>query len=1105
MAEFDANGYKFTTTPSGRVRVSGPGIGAGGQIDLGPASDLNPAALESAISSPNLTPEARAALQDLAPSAQTIGSNLQAQINAPRSSAGETVAQAQRANDDQADAIAPSAGPVAAAPPTNADRFTAGDQDVNTNAPTRDLAATQSLPPITAEPGAASSSVRQQDAFDTTGVLSDDSPRVTPTQQAGAGAARDDATGSNDVVGRINSLFGGDAGRILPRGNALDAYASYTYNISIYLLSPADYRLMLTKKILPKGWQLLMQSAGAPVGGGVIPGSQLDPNIETSQAAGAAQLANLGRNQFFPLDYYIDDVSIQHLLPGRGTGSPHNSTRMTFKIYEPNGITFLPNLYKAVQQYVALSGGPGSVQNQVYTSQNFLMAIRFYGYDRDGNLVTASNTLDQQTTTDGTVIQKSSKATIEKFIPFQFSEVKFRIQNKITEYECAAVVPQNLINTGSTRGTIPYNIELTSQSLRDLLTGPTNFVSGTKSAGAAGQVVDTGDETQRLLARNPGPTTVAKSKYNPRTAQLQGSTQATATQRPPNSDADAQTGGFYGSPAPGNSPTPPKADAASQARKLTISQGLQDALNKFQAEISGPGPDKPQEYPDVYEIEIAEDVIANATIVPPGLFNPRQSAMIKAQTARESKDGETQSVDTNTKSQKIRAGLSIVQAIDQAVRQSSYILAQQLYWIDSISGKTIENATPAQTIGWFRIGLEAQPTDRYDTKRNDFAYKLKYTVAAYQVNDVKSDYFPRTQFRGRHKLYSYWFTGDNTQILNFEQSFNNLYYITQNAKSRPKTTSNYLEADRFYYQTLTSESSQGQDNMKVYDGAASAASWLYSPGDQAECKMTIVGDPAWIFQGELAFGIQNLQTNYSAWLPDGTINPTGQEILFEVVFNQPVDYDLSTGLMDAGKFNFGTDSAAREAGVAGASPAGLPRERYIYLARTCTSHFRQGRFTQDLNGALKQFPLENPKQQNKVQQQDAAAAQQSAVAEQAENRPLANNGTQSSVSDPAQLPVPYTPPSALAAGNVDNLDPYALPAEQLPEPLPSAAGGPPTSSGQPVGPAPSQESLTLAAAEGLRDSSDVELTLVSTRRADRLAREAAGYTTQTNQVMDREA
>lgn len=933
-----------------------------------------------------------------------------------RVSAGQTVAQAQRANDDRAEPVAPDAPapPLAGYAPTNADRFLP-NENVGTDEPLRPIENTQAIPPITANPGPppprlAGINGRAYRTAEPGGPPADASQQARddalPTQQQGVGSAKDDATGGGGagVTARINSLFGGEAGRIIPQGNALDAFASYTYSVSIYMLSSADYKTMLRQKTPPRGWQLLIQSGGAPVAGGQFQALDRQELQQAADGNGPITEPNLGRNQFFPLDFYIDDLVINHLTPNKGPGSPHSATNLTFKIYEPNGITFLPNLYRAVQQYVNVRGGPASVtQNKVYSSQNFLMVIRFYGYDANGNLVTVTNSNNQITSASGTVLQSAGNTTIEKYIPFQFTDIKFKVANRITEYECSAVCPQNRINTNNTRGIIPYNIELASQSLQELLTGPINFVSGTKSAGAGSQVTDTGDETARLLAPSPAPTPASPGTgYNPRTAQLANRT-TTAPTRSANSDADAQPGGFYGS-------APPKADAATRANSLTISQGLQEALNRFQAEISGPEDDKPQLYPDIYEIVIEEDILKNATLVPPGEFNPRQSAMIKAQTAKESVDGATQSVDTLSKNKPITAGTPIVQAIDLACRTSSYVLEQQLFYIDSVTGQRVDNANPIPYVAWYRIGLEAEPTEFYDTKRQDWQYRIKYSIAPYQVNQIKTDYFPRTQFQGTHKVYNYWFTGENTQVLDFQQDFNYLYYITQNAGSRPKRTSNYLEADRFYYSPLSNESSQGQENMEVYEGSAGAAAYLYSPADQSEIKLTLVGDPAWIFQGEVWSGIQGINTLRTAFLSDGTINPDGREVLFEVVFNQPVDYDLSTGLMDPGQNNLGTNTASRQAGIY-SGPSGLPRERYIYQARQCTSYFRQGKFTQQLEGVLKTFPLEDPAPAAKSAQKEKQDNINSAASQQSQSRVPVKSAMSGRT---------YTPPNGTGRGSLAN-------------------------------------------------------------------------------------
>lgn len=420
---------------------------------------------------------------ELTSAEQTIG-------NEPRTSAGQTVAQGQRANDEGANAVAPPADPAAAPAITNADRFDeTPNTDSNTNADARSLTDTQSLPPITARPGAAPGRITPpnspgqtvpagstQPDLGTGGVVSDDGASNQPTRQAGVGASSDDQTGATNsgVRAALNQRF---AGNIIPQGNVLDQYASYTYSISIYLMSATDYRQFITSpNALPGGSQLLLQSGGAPAGGGLVAVNQADTisvagssvAIEDPGQVLANQVAksNLTRNPFFSLDYYLDDVRLESAMSGKGVGQAHNVTKLQFRVIEPNGITFLDNLYRATDQYVRLSG---SAQTN-YAAQNYLMVIRFYGYDRDGNLVLSQNQpfLDP-------ISRKRIDTVVEKFIPFQINAIKFRVANKMAEYdvECAAV--RTSVAASAARGTIPYNVELTSQTLKDLLGGQAQF------------------------------------------------------------------------------------------------------------------------------------------------------------------------------------------------------------------------------------------------------------------------------------------------------------------------------------------------------------------------------------------------------------------------------------------------------------------------------------------------------------------------------------------------------------------------------------------------------------------------------------------------------
>lgn len=394
-------------------------------------------------------------------------------------SAGAVVREAQTARDDGAAAVTPPPpvkilenGRVQAEqdrPPSNAERPAPGAQDRGTDAATRTITNTQSVPPITAEPGAARSPAN-----------AGANNNARPSNQPGRGSAPDDNSGGTGVRARLNNLFGGINNRITPQENVLDNYASYTYNIAIYLMSPDDYKkLIRSKKRTVAGFQLLMMSGGAGPAGSAAPSGQVvpgDPNV-----AARDRVAGLGRNEFFSLDYYIDDVQVKSMLSGKGTGGAHNVTELKFKVIEPNGITFLDNLFAATQQYIKVSGGN---VNKNYAAQNFLMVIRFYGYDDQGNLVTVGRSGQDAAGTDVNSI-------VEKFIPFQFTGIKFRIANRVVEYDCSAVCPQNNVNTSAARGVIPYNIELQSQTLKDLLTGTQQFAAVTQGEGRATAAANT--------------------------------------------------------------------------------------------------------------------------------------------------------------------------------------------------------------------------------------------------------------------------------------------------------------------------------------------------------------------------------------------------------------------------------------------------------------------------------------------------------------------------------------------------------------------------------------------------------------------------------------
>jgi hypothetical protein len=130
---------------------------------------------------------------------------------------------------------------------------------------------------------------------------------------------------------------------------------------------------------------------------------------------------------------------------------------------------------------------------------------------------------------------------------------------------------------------------------------------------------------------------------------------------------------------------------------------------------------------------------------------------------------------------------------------------------------------------------------------------------------------------------------------------------------------------------------------------------LYSPGDNVSATLSIIGDPAWLQQGEITFGVDSKNFNFKGFNADGTINFDAQQILFEVLFNTPTDYNLNTGLMDPNVPASTNNSNSTTSASTGSQPGAL-RRSFIFLATQVTSEFVKGKFTQTLKGSkINQF------------------------------------------------------------------------------------------------------------------------------------------------------
>jgi hypothetical protein len=305
------------------------------------------------------------------------------------------------------------------------------------------------------------------------------------------------------------------------------------------------------------------------------------------------------------------------------------------------------------------------------------------------------------------------------------------------------------------------------------------------------------------------------------------------------------------------------------------------------------------------------------------------------------------------------AGEQLVSVLERIVRNSSYIKDQENVMIDpddAVETRRPKRSNGAGSLSWYKIGLKAVPNSpRLDPKRHDYAYDITYLLSFYKVEELASDYFENdVGFGGVHKSYNYWFTGQNTSVISYENKIDNLYHYTMGS-TNPKfaggqaniTNANELNALIKRNPQPSSDASSVGANNRVNEPPANAAAELYSPATWADATLSIVGDPAWLQQGEASVGLER-SVFFNAFLPDGTINYESRQILFELAFNTPVDYNYETGLMDVGENNYGVDPLIGR--VPGEDGPGRAAQNFVYIANEVTSDFKQGKFTQTLKG-----------------------------------------------------------------------------------------------------------------------------------------------------------
>lgn len=237
---------------------------------------------------------------------------------------------------------------------------------------------------------------------------------------------------------------------INPQPNQLSDFASYTYNLELYMLSPKNYVQMIQN---PNDLSNLMAQNAVPIirSGGI---------------------GNDGPEQF-DVDFFIDNLKLVNLATAPSTRSSNtNAVSLTFEITEPNGVTLLERLKDAATTMLE--------DSQNYVQTPYLMKIAFKGYDDNGAEIIG--------------------AIKPKHIPIRITDIKFSVSESGAVYRVEAI-PYNHSVLSSIMSTIPINIQVSASTVQDIFQGA---ASVQEQKFVKGQVVDDfgGGNGEGLVLKN---------------------------------------------------------------------------------------------------------------------------------------------------------------------------------------------------------------------------------------------------------------------------------------------------------------------------------------------------------------------------------------------------------------------------------------------------------------------------------------------------------------------------------------------------------------------------------------------------------------------------
>lgn len=657
-----------------------------------------------------------------------------------------------------------------------------------------------------------------------------------------------------------------------PLDNPLHNYPSYTYGLSLHLLTKDEYNLLVKKpqEYIPK--RVLIASAG-----------RHDPKT-------------LARSSFFNEDFYFDNLNINTVIGLNERSRSTNAVSLNFSIIEPYGITLLNRILEV----------NASIGSKNYLSMPYVIQIDFFGISNDGTIV---GRIENQT----------------KTIPIQLLKMDVKTGVKGTEYQITAV-PYNHSAYDMTTVTTPIHLEITANSLTAFFKSPENHSNLRK------------EMEQREEQHKQSVSNVNYSNALAASSKLGGL-------------SSAKINPYIG---PTSMAETLMSDPIYKIKSYT------EGINAYYLNLAAK---EKNSAADQYFFKFHPDIIENGG----GDFNLRTASLNNSSMAN-TPDPISMKLGNDARIFSINTGTSIDAVLNYAIRNSNYIQNQLVVpedYKDEVGFLNAKKKYKNKPLNWYKI-IPVIELNEFDDKTNQWSRNITYNIVPYKIYNTKIPSAPQGVTESPVKVYNYYYTGKNDDIIDLNIEFNAVYYTAITSyvanmetvagiKPSPATDEknwtpkdqplvehapNDVQPPSFKKEINTKIQGVG-NNVTSKDSAAADTeqSILTAAGaDMLNVKVKIIGDPLFVKQDDIFYSPimeRTAATSNSGVDPrlvaNGSLGTDAGEVYVQLNFRSPDDIDDLTGLM---KFN----ARFQQSVFSG-----------MYRVLTVDNTFTNGQFTQTLD------------------------------------------------------------------------------------------------------------------------------------------------------------